>query len=76
MAVKTNTVPASSMVVVASCYGAVLLPVVVTLHKVDGITKKEEYLQILHLKTARRLKLRHSWVFKQDHDPKPKLKLV
>lgn len=49
----------SSMVVVASCSGAILLPVV--RHKVVGIIKKEDYLQILCLKcTARWLKAEHT----------------
>ncbi len=44
-----------------------------SLQKVNGIMKKEDYLQILqeNLKpSARRLGLGRSWVFQQDNDPK------
>lgn len=42
------------------------------LHIIDGIMKKENYVDILkqHLKTARKLKLGHKWVFHMDNDPK------
>lgn len=49
------------------------------LHSIDGIMKKEHYVEILkqHLKTsARKLKLGHKWVFQTDHDPKHTAKLV
>lgn len=54
-------------------------------HKVDGIMKKKDYIQILghHLKSAARwLKLvesqllKNSWVFEQDNNPKHKSKLI
>uniref|UniRef100_A0AAZ3QB32 Transposase n=1 Tax=Oncorhynchus tshawytscha TaxID=74940 RepID=A0AAZ3QB32_ONCTS len=43
------------------------------LHKIDGIMRKENYVDILkqHLKTSvRKLKLGHKWVFQMDNDPK------
>ncbi len=49
------------------------------LQKIDGITRKEDYLKILkqHLKTsARNLKLGRNWVFQQDKDPKYTAKAV
>ena len=65
---RTPYLPSS--VVVVLCSGPVLLPV-------NGIMKKEDYLQILqeNLKSsARRLGLGHSWVFQQD--PKHTSKVV
>uniref|UniRef100_A0A3B1IFP7 Transposase Tc1-like domain-containing protein n=1 Tax=Astyanax mexicanus TaxID=7994 RepID=A0A3B1IFP7_ASTMX len=50
-----------------------------SLQKVNGIMKKEDYLQILqeNLKpSARRLGLGRSWVFQQDNDPKHTSKVV
>ena len=50
-----------------------------TLHKIDGITRQENYLDILkqHLKTSVR-KLTHDckWVFQMDKDPKHTSKVV
>ena len=43
------------------------------LHKIDGITRQENYLDILkqNLKTSvRNLNLGHKWVFQMDNDPK------
>jgi uncharacterized FlgJ-related protein len=43
------------------------------LHKIDGIIRKENYVDILkqHLKTSvRKLKLGRKWVFQMDKDPK------
>ena len=43
------------------------------LHKIDGIMRKEKYVDILklHLKTSvRKLKLGRKWVFQMDNDPK------
>lgn len=60
-----------STVVVTACTGAVLFQVVLV--QVDGVLRKENYLQIpqLHLKsTSGRLKLGHNWMFQQDKDPK------
>ena len=42
-------------------------------HKIDGITRKENYVEILkqHLKrSVRKLKLGHKWIFQTDNDPK------
>lgn len=63
----------SSIGMVASCFGAVSLPGM--LHKVNGIMKQEEYLQVFHLylhhtSTARRVKFGQNWVFQHDSDPK------
>ena len=49
------------------------------LHKIDGIMKRENYVDILkqHLKTSvRKLKLGRKWVFKMDNDPKHTSKVV
>ena len=49
------------------------------LHKIDGIMRKEHYMEILrqHLKTsARKLKLGRKWVFQMDNDPKYIAKMV
>jgi hypothetical protein len=49
------------------------------LHKIDGITKKENYVDILkqHLKTSvGKLKLGHKQVFQMDNDPKHASKVV
>ncbi|KAI4882745.1 hypothetical protein NFI96_026283 [Prochilodus magdalenae] len=49
------------------------------LHKIDGIMRKEHYVEILkqHLKTsARKLKLGRKWIFQMDNDPKHTAKLV
>ena len=43
------------------------------LHKIDGIMRQENYVDILkqHLKTSvRKLKLGRKWVFQMDNDPK------
>ena len=49
------------------------------LHKINGITRKENYVDILkqHLKTSvRKLKLGRKWVFQMDNDPKHTSKVV
>jgi hypothetical protein len=48
------------------------------LHKIDGITREENYVDILqHLKTSvRKLKLGRKWVFQMDNDPKNTSKVV
>ncbi|KAI4871969.1 hypothetical protein NFI96_010418 [Prochilodus magdalenae] len=49
------------------------------LHKIDGIMRKEHYVEILkqHLKTsARKLKLGRKWIFQMNNDPKHTAKLV
>ena len=49
------------------------------LHKIDGIMRKEEYVDILkqHLKTSvRKLKLGRKWVFQMDNDSKHTSKVV
>ena len=49
------------------------------LHKIDGIMRRENYLNILkhYLKTSvRKLKLGHKWVFQMDNDPKHTSKVV
>ncbi|KAI4873356.1 hypothetical protein NFI96_015959, partial [Prochilodus magdalenae] len=49
------------------------------LHKIDGIMRKEHYVEILkqHLKaSARKLKLGRKWIFQMDNDPKHTAKLV
>jgi hypothetical protein len=50
-----------------------------THHKIDGITRKENYVDILkqHLKTSvRKLKLGRIWVFQMDNDAKHTFKVV
>jgi hypothetical protein len=49
------------------------------LHKIDGIMKEENYVDILrqHLKTSvRKVKLGLKWVFQVDNDPKHTSKVV
>ena len=49
------------------------------LHKIDGIMRNENYVDILkqHLKTSvRNLKLGRKWVFKKENDPKHTSKVV
>ena len=49
------------------------------LHKIDGIMRQENYVDILkqHLKTSvRKLKLGRKWVFQMDNDPKHTSKVV
>ena len=49
------------------------------LHKIDGIMRMENYVDILkqHLKTSvRKLKLGQKWVFQMDNDPKHTSKVV
>ena len=49
------------------------------LHKMDGIMRKGNYVDILkqHLKTSvRKLKLGRKWVFQMDNDPKHTAKVV
>ncbi|KAI4874693.1 hypothetical protein NFI96_021612 [Prochilodus magdalenae] len=49
------------------------------LHKIDGIMRKEHYVEKLkqHLKTsAEKLKLGRKWIFQMDNDPKHTAKLV
>jgi hypothetical protein len=49
------------------------------LHKIDGTTRKNNYVDILkqHLKTSvRKLKLGLKWVFQMDNDPKHTSKVV
>ncbi|KAI4884313.1 hypothetical protein NFI96_009179 [Prochilodus magdalenae] len=49
------------------------------LHKIDGIMRKEHYVERLkqHLKTsARKLKLGRKWIFQMDNDPKHTAKLA
>uniref|UniRef100_A0AAZ3RFC2 Tc1-like transposase DDE domain-containing protein n=1 Tax=Oncorhynchus tshawytscha TaxID=74940 RepID=A0AAZ3RFC2_ONCTS len=48
-------------------------------HKIDGIIRKENYVDILkqHLKTSvRKLKLGGKWVFQMDNEPKHTSKVV
>uniref|UniRef100_A0AAZ3PJR5 Tc1-like transposase DDE domain-containing protein n=1 Tax=Oncorhynchus tshawytscha TaxID=74940 RepID=A0AAZ3PJR5_ONCTS len=50
-----------------------------TLHKIDGIMRMENYVDILkqHLQTSvRKLKLGRKWVFQMDNDPKHTFKVV
>ena len=49
------------------------------LHKIDGIMRQENYVDILkqHLKASvRKLKLGRKWVFQMDKDPKHISKVV
>ena len=49
------------------------------LHKIDGIMREENYVDILKklLKTSvRKLKLGHKWVFQINNDPKHTSKVV
>ena len=49
------------------------------LHKIDGIMRKNNYVDILNqlLKTSvRKLKIGHKWVFQMDNDPKHTSKVV
>ena len=49
------------------------------LHKIDGITREDNYVDILkqHLKTSvRKLKLCRKWVYQMDNDPKHTSKVV
>ena len=49
------------------------------LHKIDGIMRQENYMDILkqHLKTSvRKLKLSGKWVFQMDNDPNHTSKVV
>lgn len=51
------------------------------LHKIDGVMKEKDYLQILQLdftSTAKGLKIVHSQIFQQDNDPNqsPELNLT
>ncbi|CDQ60928.1 unnamed protein product [Oncorhynchus mykiss] len=49
------------------------------LHKIDGIMREENYVDILkqHLKTSdRKLKLGRKWVFQMDNDAKHTSKVV
>jgi hypothetical protein len=49
------------------------------LHKIDGMMRKENYVDILkqHLKTSvGKLKIGHKWVFQMDNDPKHTSKVV
>ena len=49
------------------------------LHKIDGIMRQENYVDILkqHVKTSvRKLKLGRKWVFQMDNDPKNTSKVV
>ena len=49
------------------------------LHKIDGIMRKENYMDILkqHLKTSvRKLRLGRKWVFQADNDAKHTSKVV
>ena len=49
------------------------------LHKIDGIKREENYVDILkqHLKTSvKMLKLGRKWVFQMDNDPKHTSKVV
>ena len=51
----------------------------VALHKIDGIMRKGNYVDMLkqHLKTSvRKLKLGRKWVFQMDTDPKHTSKVV
>ena len=50
-----------------------------TLHKIDGIMRKGNYVDILkeHLKmSVRKLKLGRKWIFQMDNDPKHTSKLL
>ena len=48
------------------------------LHKIDGIMRKRNYVDILkkHKTLARKLKLGHKWVFQMDNAPKHTSKVV
>ena len=48
------------------------------LHKIDGIMREDNYVDILkqHLKTVRKLKLGRKWVFKIDNDTKYTSKVI
>jgi transposase len=60
--------------VAASCCGGALLQQgLAALHKIDGVMRKKNYVDIMkqHLKTSvRKLKLGRKWVFQMDNDPK------
>ena len=49
------------------------------LHKIDGIMREENYVDILklHVKTSvRKVKLVHKWALQVDNDPKQNYKVV
>ena len=77
-----NTIPTmkhrSGRIILRGCFSAGGSG---ALHKIDGIPRKENYVDILkqYLKTSvRKLKLPsiHKWVFQMDNDPKHTSKLV
>ena len=60
-------------------WGCFVVGGTVALHKIDGIMRKENYVEILmqHLKTSvKKLKLGRKWVFQMDNDPKHTSKVV
>lgn len=62
------------------CSAPVLVAVVLVytgIHKMNGIMREEDYLQLLQLRsTARWLKFGYKWVFQEDNDPKGNYKMV
>ena len=72
-----NTIPTVRHGVAASCCFAA--GGTGALHKIDGITREENYVDILkqHLKTSvRKLKLGGKLVFQMDNDPRHTYKVV
>ena len=69
---QKNTIPTVKL-------GGALLQAAGALHKIDGIVRWENYVNILkqQLKTSvRKLKLGRKWIFQMDNDPKNTSKVV